>query len=61
MGVSKDHASMLLSVVGIANTLGRIALGYLSDKNCVNRLYLYNVCLAICGISKFNYFLKNNV
>jgi MCP family monocarboxylic acid transporter-like MFS transporter 14 len=52
MGIGKDDASYLLSVIGIANTLGRIVLGWLSDKPWVNRLYTYNICLAICGLSE---------
>ena len=51
LGVDQKDASFLLSVVGIANTLGRIFLGYISDRSWVNRLYLYNISLAICGIS----------
>ena len=52
MGIEMDEASSLLSVVGIANTIGRIVLGYISDRPWLNRLYLYNSCLAICGLSK---------
>ncbi|XP_054281958.1 monocarboxylate transporter 12 isoform X2 [Macrosteles quadrilineatus] len=50
-GVGKDEQSYLLAVIGIANTAGRIVLGYLSDKTWVNRLWVYNWCLTICGIS----------
>ncbi|KAG8331362.1 transmembrane transport, variant 2 [Homalodisca vitripennis] len=50
-GLSKPDQSFLLAVIGVANTVGRIVLGYLSDKTWVNRLYVYNVCLTICGIS----------
>ncbi len=50
LGIDKDDASFLLSVVGIANTLGRIVLGYISDKPWLNRLYTYNISLAICGL-----------
>ncbi|XP_067143093.1 monocarboxylate transporter 12-like [Centruroides vittatus] len=46
-----EDASFLLSIIGIANTLGRVLLGYLSDKPWVNRLWLYNSCLTICGLS----------
>lgn len=49
--IEVDDASFLLSVIGIANTLGRIVLGYISDRPWVNRLWLYNGCLAVCGIS----------
>lgn len=51
LGIDQDDASFLLSVVGIANTLGRIVLGYVSDRPWLNRLYLYNTSLAVCGIS----------
>ena len=49
---SKEDASVLLMVVGIANTVGRIVLGYISDRGWIKRLYLYNICLAICGIGE---------
>ena len=38
-------------VIGIANTIGRIVLGFISDRGWIKRLYLYNICLAICGLS----------
>lgn len=44
-----EQASYMLSLIGIANTLGRILIGYWSDKPWVNRLFVYNVCLAVCG------------
>jgi MFS family permease len=51
LGVSKQYASYLLSIIGFANTIGRIILGYYSDKPYVNRLMVYNACLTICGTS----------
>ena len=59
IGIDKDDASFLLSVVGIANTLGRIVLGFLSDRQWINRLYLYNMSLALCGLGEIFTFLKN--
>ncbi|XP_017752869.1 PREDICTED: monocarboxylate transporter 12 [Eufriesea mexicana] len=50
-GINKKDASYLLAIIGIANTVGRIILGYVSDKPWVNRLLIYNLCLTICGIS----------
>ena len=41
---------MLLMVIGIANTGGRIVLGFISDRGWIKRLYLYNICLAVCGL-----------
>uniref|UniRef100_A0A7G3ARK1 Putative monocarboxylate transporter n=1 Tax=Lutzomyia longipalpis TaxID=7200 RepID=A0A7G3ARK1_LUTLO len=50
-GLSTEETSYLLATIGIANTIGRIILGYLSDKPWVNRLGVYNTCLTICGIA----------
>ncbi|XP_041373564.1 uncharacterized protein LOC121386626 [Gigantopelta aegis] len=49
-GVEKNDAAFLLSVVGIANTFGRVLFGWLSDRSGVNRLMLYSCSLTICGI-----------
>lgn len=51
LGISTDDASLLLAIIGIANTVGRIILGYVSDKPWVNRLLVYNMCLTICGVA----------
>lgn len=51
----KETASLLLAIIGIASTLGRIVLGYVADKPWANRLLAYNLSLAICGLGKFNY------
>lgn len=50
--IDTKQASYLLGVIGIANTIGRIILGYLSDKPWVNRLLVYNLMLTICGLGK---------
>lgn len=52
LGLSKQERSYLLSTIGIANTVGRIILGYLSDKPWINRLMVYNLCLTACGIGE---------
>jgi len=49
--IEEQEAAFLLSIIGIANTLGRLFLGWLSDQRIINRLYLYNSCLILCGIS----------
>ena len=38
-------------MIGISNTVARLVLGWLSDRTWINRLYLYNLCLVICGVS----------
>lgn len=49
--INKTDASYLIATIGAANTVGRIILGYLSDKPWVNRLHVYNMCLTVCGIA----------
>lgn len=50
--LTKPQSSWLLGIIGIANTVGRILLGYFSDKAYVNRLLVYNLCLTACGIGE---------
>ncbi|KAH8360753.1 hypothetical protein KR084_006941 [Drosophila pseudotakahashii] len=50
LNLTKSQASYLIATIGVANTVGRIILGYISDKPWVNRLLVYNVCLTACGI-----------
>ena len=53
MGIERGEASYLLSIIGISSIVGKIGLGYLSDHPRINRMYLYNTCLIICGISEY--------
>lgn len=50
-GVSKTDAAFLVSVIGIANTIGRVVFGWMADQKWANRLMLYSTALLICGIA----------
>ena len=52
MGIDDDRGAFLISVVGIANTVGRVIFGALSDIPIVRtyRLHLYNTALLLCGL-----------
>lgn len=52
-GFGKEKSAMLVSIVGIANTVGRVLFGYLSDIRWIkpHRLYLYNTGLVIAGLA----------
>lgn len=50
-GISEKDSAMLVSVIGIANTAGRIIFGWMADRPHVNRLMLYNTALVICGVA----------
>ncbi|XP_060518855.1 monocarboxylate transporter 12 [Cylas formicarius] len=53
LGMSVEKAGILISIIGIANTVGRIVLGYISDKPWIDRLQVYNWSLAVCGAATF--------
>ncbi|XP_015610387.1 monocarboxylate transporter 3 isoform X3 [Cephus cinctus] len=50
-GIDKSSASFLLSIIGITNTVGRVACGYVADFPQVNSLLLNNVCLIVSTIA----------
>ncbi|XP_011504316.1 PREDICTED: monocarboxylate transporter 12 [Ceratosolen solmsi marchali] len=50
-GVERKYASWLLSVIGITNTVGRVACGYVADFPQVDSLLLNNVCLIVATIA----------
>ncbi|XP_043278696.1 monocarboxylate transporter 3 isoform X2 [Venturia canescens] len=50
-GIDKSSASFLLSIIGITNTVGRVACGYVADFPQVDSLLLNNICLVISTIA----------
>ncbi|KAL7294649.1 hypothetical protein TKK_0011952 [Trichogramma kaykai] len=50
-GVEKKQASFLVSVIGITNTIGRVACGYVADFPQVDSLLLNNICLIVATIA----------
>ena len=58
LGIVRSEASFLISVMGIGSIFGKIVLGYIADLPCINRLYLYNLCIITCGISKLCAYAK---
>ena len=50
-GIEAESADMLLSSIGIANTIGRLVIGYMGGLKKVNRVYLYSTVLTVCGIA----------
>ncbi|KAG5893829.1 hypothetical protein JTB14_018332 [Gonioctena quinquepunctata] len=50
-GIDASSASFLLSIIGITNTVGRIACGYFADFPQVNAMLINNICLIMSTIS----------
>lgn len=49
--VSETDASKLISLIGIINMLGEIALGWAGDKEDLNPNIVYAICMGLCGVS----------
>ncbi|GFV91160.1 monocarboxylate transporter 14 [Trichonephila clavipes] len=44
-------ASILLSLMGISNTIGKVAIGFLADLTTWSPTYMYAICLLITGMA----------
>ena len=47
-GIEEQHASFLVSIIGITTTVAQIALGYIGDKTNLS-VPMYGLCMVICG------------
>uniref|UniRef100_A0A8D8ISM4 Monocarboxylate transporter 12 n=2 Tax=Culex pipiens TaxID=7175 RepID=A0A8D8ISM4_CULPI len=50
MGFSPSQSSMLISIIGIVNMVGEIALGWMGDCKSINPNTVYAVCMGLCGL-----------
>uniref|UniRef100_A0A915A051 Major facilitator superfamily (MFS) profile domain-containing protein n=2 Tax=Parascaris univalens TaxID=6257 RepID=A0A915A051_PARUN len=50
-GIATADATLLLSVIGITNTLGRVFSGWIADRQWVSALTIHNMSLIICGFA----------
>ena len=51
IGEERDQATLLISMIGIANTVGRVAAGWFSDRPWANALQINNVALILAGVT----------
>jgi predicted MFS family arabinose efflux permease len=49
-GVSRSKASLIISVLGICNTAGRLVAGWLADRSWADSLLIHNVAVIIAGL-----------
>jgi len=52
-GISVEDASFLISLIGVSNTLGRVASGWLSDFPWVNSLVVTNIAIILSAVTIF--------
>jgi len=50
VGVSTNKASLILSLLGIFNTIGRLIAGWLADRPWADSLVIYNVSAILAGL-----------
>lgn len=50
-GIDAGKASLLISAIGILNTVVRILLGYFADFPQINALLVNNLCLGLAAVS----------
>ncbi|ALC42176.1 CG3409 [Drosophila busckii] len=48
-----SESAVLISAIGIAQTIGMIGLGYLGDREWMNINICYSICMIVCGASVF--------
>lgn len=48
--MDEGNAALLLSIIGVTNTIGRVLSGMVSDLPQVNSLFMNNVCILLSGI-----------
>lgn len=49
-GVSKSTASIVLSVLGVSNSVGRLAVGLLADRPWADSVLIHNVAAITAGL-----------
>ncbi|EDV39554.1 uncharacterized protein Dana_GF10083 [Drosophila ananassae] len=49
--IEKNDAAMLISIIGITNTVGRVVCGWVADLPQVNSLLLNNCCLLVSTVA----------
>ncbi|XP_023213095.1 uncharacterized protein LOC111615885, partial [Centruroides sculpturatus] len=51
IGISDEDATILLSTIGITNTVGRVFSGWMSDRPHINALFINNCALVLGGVA----------
>nr|XP_014092296.1 uncharacterized protein LOC106618876 isoform X1 [Bactrocera oleae] len=50
-GYEATDSAHIISVIGIAQTIGMIGLGYVGDRSWMNVNICYSACMVVCGIA----------
>ncbi|XP_036331021.1 uncharacterized protein LOC118742785 [Rhagoletis pomonella] len=50
-GYETADSAMMISAIGVAQTIGMIGLGYVGDRSWMNVNVCYSACMVVCGMS----------
>jgi len=50
LDISNAKSTMVLSVIGVLNTIGEVVVGWVADQPSVSSHVLYAVCMVVCGL-----------
>jgi len=51
VGLDGRETAKLILIIGIANIVARVVIGFVADMRCVSRLAIFSVNLVICGLA----------
>ena len=50
LGIHKEDGAVLVGIIAMSETIGKIVYGRIADHQRVNRIYLYQMCMLVCSI-----------
>lgn len=59
-GATVAQGTLLLSIMGLTNTFGRICFGWIADRRWLSALFLSNASLLLCGFLTMLCFMVNS-
>jgi cyanate permease len=61
LGISQEKSSFLISILWVANMIGRFAFGWVADRPWASAIQLNNTMIVLAGfLSLFGQFFNNN-
>ena len=51
LGIEQSSATFIISLIGVMNTVGRVACGWISDHPRVDALFINNAAIITAGVA----------
>ena len=49
LGFGSTNAALLVSIMGVADLLARMGVGFIADKNFIKKKYILHLCMGQCS------------